>query len=93
MEYGVPTGRNRMLGDQLGLVPGPNSRIRDRSAEGTCLVRGTTVADLRLHARFELQLIPRMRTFFGNRSRPAVEPAIGRDRMTSTSVVASSEHS
>ena len=49
-----------MFGDQLDGVPGPISRIRDRSATRTTITRGTTVADRRLHARLELQLIPEL---------------------------------
>ena len=58
--YGVRIGTRPMFGDQLDGVPGPISRIRDRSATRTTITRGTTVADRRLHARLELQLIPEL---------------------------------
>ena len=90
--YGVRTpSQSRVNRDQLERVPGTESKIRDRSPVKDRMVHRTTVADFRLHAAFGVQLVPEIATFFGSRSRPRLEPAIGCDRMMSTSVVASNE--
>ena len=51
------------FGDQLGLVPSTKSKIEDGSHEGTLHALVTAVADFRLHAPLDPQLILEIELF------------------------------
>ena len=77
VRYGVRPSSMYSLGDQLGLVLSPKSKIEDGSTVGKVLAHRTAVADFRLRSPFELQLVPRIRTFSGPRPSLAEHAKVG----------------